>query len=131
MSQDPRIEAAAIALYADVNKGHAAQSGWDEVRPRWQESYRSNARAALAAADKAATITTVEGLDALPVGTLVMCANVNPTWPAVFLHTGSKRDPWLALDPSDRDDGETTLDSGTILTWHGKGTARVIHWGTE
>lgn len=55
MSTDPRIEAAARALYASVNKPHAERFGWDEVKPRWQESYRNDARAALAAADKAAT----------------------------------------------------------------------------
>lgn len=72
MTTDPRIEAAAKALYGDVNKSHAAQNGWDEVLPRWQESYRGNARAALAAADKAATITTVEGLAELPQETVII-----------------------------------------------------------
>ena len=59
---DPRVEAAARAIYADVNKGHASEKGWANVLGRWQESYRSNARAALAAADKAATITTEWGV---------------------------------------------------------------------
>lgn len=53
---DPRIEPAARALYASVNKPHAERFGWDEVNPRWQENYRSDARAALAAADKAAVL---------------------------------------------------------------------------
>lgn len=68
MSTDPRIEAAARALYASVNKPHAERFGWDEVKPRWQESYRSDATAALAAADKAATITTFTGAEVNQAG---------------------------------------------------------------
>ena len=128
---DPRIEAAAIALYVAVQPKFRTPEGWDGIAGLWKREYRTHATAALAAADKAATIATVEEMDALTQGALVSCENANPAWPDVFLHTGGKRDPWLALDPSDRDDGERTLDSGTVLRWHGKGEARVIRWGTE
>lgn len=76
--KDPRIEAAAKALYSDVNRQHSTTKGWDEVRPRWQESYRSNARAVIEAIDNASTITTVEELDALPIRSIVACMGIAP-----------------------------------------------------
>lgn len=57
---DPRIEAAAIALYVDIDRRDRTPSMWPSVKPRWQESYRRNATAALAAADKAAPDVLVE-----------------------------------------------------------------------
>lgn len=72
-------------------------------------------------------VTTEEELDALPEGTLIACVKANPKWPDVFLHTGSSRAPWLHLDPSDREDGETTTTSGAVLRWHGNGSATVMH----
>lgn len=57
---DPRIEAAAAVL-AEVTG-----------EPRAGRFEYTMARAALAAADKAATVTTVEGLDALPAGSVVL-----------------------------------------------------------
>lgn len=62
---DPRIEAAARALFLahPLSNKEVVDACWD--------LYEDAARAALAAADNAATITTVEGLDALPVGAVV------------------------------------------------------------
>lgn len=71
MSTDPRIEAAAIALYVAVRPSDRTPDGWGDVRPVWHANYRDSARAALAAADKAATITTVEELDALPIRSII------------------------------------------------------------
>lgn len=72
MSTDPRIEAAAIACYVAVQPNHRKPEGWEEVPGVWKKNYRDQATAALAAADTAATITTVEELDALPVGSVVI-----------------------------------------------------------
>ena len=66
---DPRIEAAAVAIH-DIRP-------W--IHESWEPSdYREQATAALAAADKAATITTVEGLDALPIRNIVACMGIAP-----------------------------------------------------
>jgi len=78
---------------------------------------------------KPRTVTTVEELDALPAGTLIACLNLNPDWPSVFLNAGGSRTPWLHLDPGDRSDGETTLPSGEVLRWYGKGSAIVLREG--
>lgn len=77
-------------------------------------------------------ITNADALDALPAGTILRCvkAKANPDWPDVFLHTGSKRKPWLHLDPSDRDDGDDTEYSEAVLRWHGDGSAVILHVGT-
>jgi len=74
------------------------------------------------------TITTEEELDALPEGSIIKCnkERSNPLWPDVFLNTGSSRDPWLHLDPSDRYDGENTVASAAVLRWFGDGKATVL-----
>ncbi|OIH85999.1 hypothetical protein BLJ79_04180 [Arthrobacter sp. UCD-GKA] len=116
MTTDPRIEAAAIALYGDVNKSHANEKGWDEVLPRWQESYRGNARVALAAADKAATITAddlkhdenFDPMKQFPMGTIVESKD-GSVW------YWSEDDEWETLN----------LPGSKSL----RGPARVIHWG--
>lgn len=74
MSTDPRIEAAAKALNA---AGWTCYEGNDEPGNygTCEDCTRhcdELATTALAAANKAATITTVEELDALPVGTVVL-----------------------------------------------------------
>lgn len=74
-------------------------------------------------------ITDAAALDALPEGTLILCFKVNPNWPDVFIHTGNKSQPWLHLDPSDRDDGENALFSEALLRWHSNGAATILHLG--
>lgn len=68
MSTDPRIEPAAIALYVDIDRRDRIPSMWPSVKPRWQESYRRSAIAALAAADKAATIKQFTGAEVNQAG---------------------------------------------------------------
>ncbi|WNM64523.1 hypothetical protein SEA_MIDNIGHTRAIN_36 [Arthrobacter phage MidnightRain] len=95
-----------------------------------RSSMTETAEAVLAAGyRKPQQVTTVEELEALPAGTLLRCLRVyqNPEWPTVFLHAGSKRMPWLNLDPGDRDDGEVTVESGYVLRWHGTESVTVIY----
>ena len=123
MTTDPRIEAAARALYGDVNKPHAKDKGWDEVLPRWQESYRSNATAAVAAIDKAATITSKKQFNQLVPGTVVRTKEGDVH---VFEHRGkygvvNNAQYWSSP-------GWENPDHMHFEDLQG---ARVIHWGTE
>ena len=111
--KDPRIEAAARALYSDVNRNHSTTKGWDEVRPRWQDSYRSNARAVIEAIDTACIITTVEELDKLPIGSRVAGQK------DIFERVQTTGNQWLNVS-GDYFNGY----SGII-------PARVLYWGTK
>lgn len=81
---DPRIEAAAAAMWEQrpmMRTADGAPRPWAEV-PAWSYGarYREQARVALAAADavdprKPRTITTVEELDALSVGSVIRADN--------------------------------------------------------
>ena len=75
---DPRTEAAAIALYVSTQPEIRKPEQWPGVATIWQHNYRKQATAALAAADKAATITTVEELEALPLRSIVACMGIAP-----------------------------------------------------
>lgn len=119
--KDPRIEAAAKALYGDVNRQHSTTKGWDEVRPRWQESYRSNARAVIEAIDNASTITTVEELDKLPVGTVAMGWAYDGSTPYLRCISARGRTVWGVVGQPE------VLESADLLK--GGFKARVIHWG--
>lgn len=83
MSADPRIEAAAEEL--------AYWDGWsrslwpDRMNPDAAFSYRETAKAAIAAADKASSVTTVEELDALLVGSVVLSRECQ-SWQKVADH---------------------------------------------
>ncbi|MGP5381620.1 hypothetical protein ACTXL8_05470 [Glutamicibacter arilaitensis] len=74
-------------------------------------------------------VNSVEELDALQRGTVIMATggNWNPEHPELFLKCGYKHAPWMALDPSDRDDGENLESSGAVLRWRCDGEARVLH----
>lgn len=74
-------------------------------------------------------VNTVEELDQLPHGAVIMATggNWNPEHPELFLKCGYKHAPWMALDPSDRDDGENLESSGAVLRWRCDGEARVLH----
>ncbi|GAA3705760.1 hypothetical protein GCM10023081_47040 [Arthrobacter ginkgonis] len=61
------IEAAATILNSEVGRGP-----WEELPPAAQDRWRQVARASLVAADKAAMVRSVEELDALPDGSVVM-----------------------------------------------------------
>lgn len=106
MTTDPRIEAAARALL----KFETTTLSLDDVPgPTGRDMYR-RATAAVAAIDKAATISTIEQIDALPPGSVVLDAE-GTAWKR---GAGS----WVGTD--DYGDLEPQ-PSG----------ARVIHWGTE
>lgn len=118
MSTDPRIEAAAAALLTF----ETTTLPLDEVPGPRAREMRRKATAALAAADKAATITTVEGLDALPVGSVILSDTyqyslTTPNYPVSFqkLYGGL----WY------RGGRSSNTHESYILP------ARVIHWGTE
>ena len=74
-------------------------------------------------------VTSVEELDQLPQGAVIMATGGqwNPDYPELFLKAGYAHAPWLALDPSDRDDGENLESSGAILKWRCDGSARVLY----
>ncbi|EMQ98366.1 hypothetical protein [Paeniglutamicibacter gangotriensis] len=110
MEADPRIEAAAEAIeavtYSDVTGALAEEC----------------ATAALAAADNAATITTVEELDALPVGSVVLSDvyRYSLTYPNYTVSFQKLYD-----DSWHRGGRASDTHPSVIIP------ARVIHWGTE
>ena len=116
MSQDPRIEAAAKALLS-----FDTSTPLDDVPgPVGRDVYR-RANAALAAADKAATITTVEGLEALPVGSRVVMGDYYILREEHSVDDGV----WLDLGNGLRLDAD---DLRIIIESY---PARVIHCGAE
>jgi len=55
VAEDPRVEAAARALYEEAHAGHGPgckRLPWSFLREEVREAYRKHARAALAAADE-------------------------------------------------------------------------------
>lgn len=113
---DPRIEAAAKALW-----DHGKNTGtwhWHQVSEDTRERYRAEAIAALAAADKAATIKTVEELDALPIESVILDCEGYP-------YRRVRQYPDVPSSWEGYELGEH-LDVDTIDF-----PARVIHWGTE
>ncbi|KAA0979906.1 hypothetical protein FQ154_01735 [Paeniglutamicibacter gangotriensis] len=75
----PRIEAAAKAVCESRHRHHKTKRDyWTDAGDYAQGQYRDDARAALAAADNAATIATVEELEALPLRSIVACMGIAP-----------------------------------------------------
>ena len=112
MSTDPRIEAAAKAIAEHNGYRHAGLSLADK------KFYAESATAALDAADKATTITTVEELDALPEESVIRSSFGTVYERNFILTTGRKF--WSGIGH----DEETPSTRIGI-------PARVIHWGTE
>lgn len=118
---DPRIEPAARALYEyDRNASCSPDRwpDWDSPDNNGREIGRDMATAALAAADKAATITTVEELDALPIESVILDCEGYP-------YRRVRQYPDVPSSWEGYELGEH-LDVDTIDF-----PARVIHWGTE
>lgn len=120
MNTDPRIEAVA----EEVRKMAMEEEGIPLSPWRLsvaQEAYRKDARRILAAVDKAATITTTEELNALPVGARVVMGDYyilreeSPVGEGVWLDLGNG----LRLD---------AVDLRIIMDIY---PARVLYWGTE
>ena len=61
-------------------------------------------------------------LDALPEGTILRCrlatGPASSNHAAIFERFGTATRPWLEMDPSDREDGETTWPSSALLAPH-------------
>lgn len=108
MSQDPRIEAVAKAL----NDLEYYQP-WDTSTAIRRSQLMRDATAAVAAIDKAATITTVEGLATLPEGTVIIDKHGDVNQLRGEFWCGHECSPLR------------TRIMGKYLP------ARVIHWGTE
>lgn len=100
MTTDPRIEAAAVAIASKVHT----------------RDFDVMATAALAAADNAATITTVEGLDALPAGSVI--------------RDDSEYVFELIPNPAGQSEWWSTVDSITTSPYPTL-PARVIHFGGQ
>lgn len=117
MSTDPRIEAAAKALGERIDMH--LPSAFDDGCLAHDGSHceddgdciQDMARAALAAADKAATITTREQFEALPRGTVVR---------DYIGQVAERQEDFWANTLSGR-------DRAAVISF----PARVIHWGTE
>lgn len=109
---DPRVEAAAKAIAEHNGYRHAGLSLADK------KFYAESAIAALAAADKAATIKTVEELDALPIESVILDCEGYP-------YRRVRQYPDVPSSWEGYELGEH-LDVDTIDF-----PARVIHWGTE
>ena len=60
-------------------------------------------------------VTTVEELDALPVGSIVLVTSGRRPTADIFqkFYTGSRA--WVEMDPSDREDGQNILESVVLL----------------
>lgn len=119
MSTDPRIEAAAKEI--SVQNGWPSNSFPNGMADRTARLYRQHAERVVAAADKAATITTVEGLDALPVGSVAIGWSFDGGTP--YLRCLSMRGQlvWGCVGQADLFKSADLLTEGF--------TARVIHWG--
>lgn len=115
---DPRIEAAAKAIHARRFPEASSRFGWNLTHPEQQAEALDYARAALAAADKAATIKTVEELDALPIESVILDCEGYP-------YRRVRQYPDVPSSWEGYELGEH-LDVDTIDF-----PARVIHWGTE
>ena len=114
---DPRIEAAAKAIHARRFPEASSRFGWNLTHPEQQAEALDYARAALAAADKAATITEPEQLAALPANTRLE-SQVGPNFDYWNVH------------------GDLLATCLSAVGYLGPITeiklpARVIHWGTE
>lgn len=126
MSTDPRIEAAATALGERIDMH--LPSAFDDGCLAHDGSHceddgdciQDMATAALAAADKAATIMTVEELDALGFEAVVLdpCGT-----PAVCQRSAPGFNEWALGGSGELIDSETLLLSGSSCT--------VLHRGTE
>lgn len=115
---DPRIEAAALEDATDVvwsrSMGEIGVCCHDRERDDYkdaEEIAKEAITAYLAAAENAATITTVEGLDALPEDAVIIADTV------AYQKCG---DHW--------DGAGRTWDTGQLVS---DLPARVIHWGAE
>ncbi|UUX60156.1 hypothetical protein [Glutamicibacter halophytocola] len=126
----PALAAAAKGIF-DVRDGEFDLDEWEDLDATQQERYECDARAAASAyiAVDRPVVKSEEELDALPQGTVIMATGGrwDPEHPELFLKCGFKWAPWMALDPSDRNDGENTESSGAVLKWRCDGEARVLY----
>lgn len=117
-----RIEAAAQAVCESRHRHHKTKRDyWTDAGDYAQGQYRDDARAALAAADKAATITTVEELDALPEGSVVLGWAYNGSTPYLRCLSAHGRLVWGCVGQRDLFKSADMLADGF--------KARVIHFG--
>lgn len=129
MSTDPRIEAAARSMWDNHIRSEGAPS-WDAIlqtpvlaahSAEGLTVVRAQATDAIAAADQAATITTMEGLDALPVGSRILLAGVHLERDPEPVDDSVWRDLSNALHLDD-------VDMRFLLERH---TAHVTRWDTK
>ena len=92
--------------------------------PACADAQRAAAAVEVMGYRKPRTITTAEELDALAEGTLISTPSRNPHYPSVFRKAWA--DGWLALDPSDRDDGENTITATALLRWYSHDSTATI-----
>lgn len=135
MSQDPRFEAAARATAPHLWDGSFEQrlqkiTGFGAHTPaqakqsveRLQATRVEEAKGYIEAADKASIITTVEELDALPVGQRVVLADMLLRRMEEVVDESN----WMDLGNGCPVDPETLA-----MALANVGPARVIHWGSE
>lgn len=131
MTIDPRLEAAKVVVadclretvYTCGRVWEAWQVGTmseEDFAPAWEDDELINdiATEALKAADEASIVTTVEELDALPIGSVILDGD-----PAVL----------QMVEKSSLVGSEWAMANEEHIYTTGKITlpARVIHWGTE
>lgn len=79
------------------------------------------------------TLTTVEELNALPEGTVIRAEEVRdqslrrPWVIATYLEKAS-RNEWLELNPSDRMDGEETVDPEFVVRYRARNGRCLLLW---
>lgn len=103
-------------LIAAAVEDHIYNAG--DVPPSLTPMVASAAADAVLAAGyrKPRTVTTVEELDALVGGTIIRTVKSKHNPHGLCFEKYGKE--WLALDPADREDGETTIPSGAVLRFY-------------
>lgn len=109
---DPRIDPVIDEIMSTLDSGYWAT--------KWAANF---AERILAAIDKAATITTVEELDALPVGSVAIGWAFDGHTPYLRSVSARGRTVWGCVGT------QMVYESADLLNKGFK--ARVIHWGTE
>ncbi|AYB69144.1 hypothetical protein KNU10_gp12 [Gordonia phage Foxboro] len=80
-------------------------------------------------------VTTVEELNALPEGTVIRAEEIREKdhlhgrpWTIGTYLEKSRRNEWLELNPSDRMDGEETVDPEFVIRYRARNGRCLILW---
>lgn len=120
--------------YLDTFDGwESCECGWREEIERRSEtgSVFTHAAHVADAWRESRTVRTVDELDALPDRSIIRAEKERGPRTGATYFEKLWRGKWLNLDPSDRYDGEESLDSDLIIKWFAKGGQCRILWTPE